>query len=127
MSVIDDFSFPSINRSMFLINMKKPYVDWANSLADRSDEEKERPHTIESLNQEPTCYLVPEIFDDYDLEAYIDHAWIMLFELQLSGWTTDDELWPKKRTMKMFNDWFEIKCGSLVIDLWGKEPLDYNE
>ena len=127
MSVIEDFDFPSVNRSMMMITVKQPYVDWANSLPDRSADEKKHPHKIESLNEDPICYLIPEIAMYDDFEAYIEHAWIMLFELQLSGWTTDNKLWPQLRTLKMFNDWFDVRCSSLILDLWGKDQLDYNE
>lgn len=125
--MIEDADFPSLNRSLLLLQVKQPYVDWANSLPDQSDSEKEKVLTVEAINEEPIVYLIPEIFDLTDFDLYIEHAWILLFELQLSGWTTNDTLWPKKRSKKMFHEWFEIKCSSLVIDLWGKEPLGYAE
>lgn len=125
--MIEDFDFPSINRSLLILNMGQPYADWANNLPDRTDGEKETLITVEFLNSEPTTYLIPEVFDDTEFDLYIEHAWILLFELQLSGWTTDKNLWPKKRTLKMFKEWFDIKCSSLVTDLWGKDPLGYSD
>lgn len=119
--------FPAINRSVLIINTKQPFIDWANSLPDRSEIEIEFPPTLEALNADSTAYLIPEIFDDMDLELYIEKSWILLFEMQLAGWTSDEKLWPKKRSLKVFNDWFGFKCSSLVVDTWGKEPLEYTE
>ncbi len=123
--MIDDTDFPAVNRSLLLIQMKQPYVNWANNISDRSKSEKETTHTLENINLEPQSYLIPEISDFEDFESFIDHSWRLLFELQLSGWSTDEKLWPQKRTKKMFNEWFDIKSSSLVIDLWGKDALGY--
>lgn len=117
--------FPSINRSVLIINLKQPYIEWTKTLPDRTDMEKESPPTVEELNADPATYLIPEMLDDADFETYIEHSWVLLFELQLSGWIMDEKLWPKKRTRKMFNDWFDLKYSSLVVDLWGKDPLEY--
>nr|BFD66495.1 hypothetical protein HAGR004_15170 [Bdellovibrio sp. HAGR004] len=117
--------FPSINRSVLIINLKQPYIEWTKTLPDRTDMEKESPPTVEELNADATSYLIPEMLDDADFETYIEHSWELLFELQLSGWIMDEKLWPKKRTLKMFNEWFDLKCSSLVVDLWGKDPLEY--
>jgi hypothetical protein len=119
--------FPSINRSLFVIRLKQPYVDWANALPDRSGTELESPHILEDLNEDAPAYLVPEIADYSEIDLSLDKMWIVLFEEMLSGWTTDEGLWPKKRTRKMFKEWFEITVHSLIKDLWGKEPLEYND
>lgn len=125
--MIEDADFPSINRSLITIELKQPYVDWINSLREEEELKKEIFYTVENINDELTSYLIPEILDPQDLEHYLEHAWILLFELQLSGWSLDETLWPKKRTRKMFNEWFEIKCATLVIDLWGRDPLKHQE
>ena len=117
--------FPSINRSILIVTLKQPYIEWTATLPDRTEVEIERPPTVEELNQDSTAFLIPEVMDDTDLELYIDRTWIMLFEIQLAGWTTDKRLWPKKRTRQMFNEWFDLKCSSLAVDLWTKEPLEH--
>jgi hypothetical protein len=122
-----DFEFPVVNRSLMLIIFRQPYVDWANQLPDRSESEHDEPHTIESINQEPTACLVPEIFDDDELEAFLERMWVPLFEKELASWCTDEKLWPKKRSFKMFTEWFEISFSSMVFDLWSKEPLDHTD
>jgi hypothetical protein len=36
--------------------------------------------------------------------------------MELSGWSIDENLWPKKRTFKIFREWFEIEPHSMVFD-----------
>jgi hypothetical protein len=124
---MDSFELPVVNRSLLIVFMKQPYVDWANQLPDRSVSEINAPLTLDSMNDDPAAYLVPEILDEDELEAFLERAWRMIFESQLSSWSTDQELWPKKLTPKMFIEWFEISFSFMVTDLWSKEELDYVE
>ena len=45
----------------------------------------------------------------------------------LAGWLTDPAGWPKQRTYKMFQEWFEIQMISVVEDLYLDEPLEVLE
>jgi hypothetical protein len=58
---------------------------------------------------------------------YLERSWILIFEMLLSDWTSDQELWPKRRTLKMFHAWFDIQCVSMVHDLWSKDRLKYTD
>ena len=118
---------PVVNRSLLIISMKQPFVDWANQLPDLSPLEKTSPHTLDEINQNPAAYLIPEIFDEDELEAYLERAWLLIFENQLMAWSTNQKLWPKKISLKLFLEWFEISFNSMVTDLWSKEELDYIE
>lgn len=119
--------FPTVNRSLVVIRKKQPYVDWANALPDRSENEIKNPITVDEINREPAAYLIPEILDDRDLDAYLDSMWIILFEMLLADWSLEPNWWPKKRSRKMFNNWFEISLHTMVYDMWGREPLDYTD
>ncbi len=121
----EEFELPVVNRSVMIVRAKKPFLDWARSLPERHPLEIKNPFTLEDINRDSAAYLIPEIYGDEELDAYLDRIWILLFEDQLNGWYTDRDTWPKKPSRKMFNDWFEIKIHSLVQDLWSKEPLDY--
>jgi hypothetical protein len=35
---------------------------------------------------------------------------------QLDGWYTDESVWPKDRTLKVFQQWFECRLHSVVLD-----------
>ncbi len=39
-----------------------------------------------------------------------------LFESELEEWYTDEKLWPKKRDIKLFHEWFEVECHTVIID-----------
>ena len=82
---------------------------------------------MNELNDEPSSYLIPEIFDEDELDLYLDRIWVLLFESLLAQWSTDESLWPKKRSKKMFSEWFDITLHSLVHDLWSKEKLGYSD
>ena len=106
-----------INRSLIILRPKQPFLDWAQSLDDES-----KDLTLESLNEDSTAYLIPEIWQDSDQEEFLRTCYEILFEEQLEGWWTDEAAWPKQRDLKMFLEWFEVEFHSLVFDLCD-EPI----
>ncbi|MCB9072867.1 MAG: hypothetical protein H6623_04530 [Bdellovibrionaceae bacterium] len=120
----NDFAPPQINRAALVLFMQQPCVDWVNSLPEEG-ESQEEALTIEEANMDPVTYMIPEIFDETDFALFLEKAWPLLFQMQLSAWTAEESLWPKKRTFDMFCDWFGFNFSSLVIDVWGQEELGY--
>ena len=55
-----------------------------------------------------------DVFRDFDL-FFVD---------QLLLWMTEEEDWPKNRTLQMFKAWFEIELHSVVEDLCDYEIVD---
>ena len=41
---------------------------------------------------------------------------MILFEQELEEWYVDEMLWPENRNRKMFNEWIEIECHSIILD-----------
>jgi len=121
----EEFDIPTVNRAALLITPKQPYADWANQLPDRSEGEIAQLHTPESMSDEPAVYLIPEppAHDNY---KYVNKNWAELFEMQLEGWYLDPDAWPTNRTKKMFDEWFDIKVSSLVLDL-GDGPIERDD
>lgn len=117
----EEVPIPMVNRAALIITPKQPYADWANQLPDRSDTEKQCPHTAESMKDEPDVYLIPEPPSDNNC-AYVNKNWAELFEIQLEGWSLNPDWWPADRTKKMFYEWFNVTVSSLVLDL-SDEPL----
>ena len=76
---------PVVNRSLLIISMKQPFVDWANQLPDLSPLEKTSPHTLDEINQNPAAYLIPEIFDEDELA----HHFAVATTLKLSDYSTN--------------------------------------
>src|SRR5260370_26931580 len=106
-----------INRSLIILRPRQPFLDWVCSLYDES-----KDLTLESLNEDSTVYLIPEIWEDSDREEFLKTCYDILFEEQLEGWWTDEIAWPQQRDLKMFLDWFEVEFHSLVFDLCD-EPI----
>jgi hypothetical protein len=109
-----------INRAAIILKYKAPFIKWMND----SDPYKDDPGiTIESVNIDRTVYLIRE--DDAEkLEEWISLNFKQLFESELEGWYTDESLWPKKRNKKLFNEWVEVQCHSVLIDTVGSKIVD---
>jgi hypothetical protein len=115
-----------INRGAVIIKYKQPYVDWARavgpnpmpsySLADANEHDGEMflVPTYESL--------LDPVDGHEDAVKWVEKRWKVFFEHFLEEWMLDDELWPKKRTLKMFREWFEVDYRSVVWDM-GHDPI----
>jgi len=109
-----------INRAAVILKYRAPFVKWAND----ADPYKDDPGTtIEEVNEDCTVYLIRE--DDAEkLEEWISLNFKALFESELEDWYTDESLWPKKRNRKLFDEWFEVQCHSVLIDTVGSAIVD---
>jgi hypothetical protein len=104
-----------INRAAVILKYKTPAVKWVND----ADPINDNPGiTMESVNEERTVYLItdedadtPDIFNQW-----IKKNFKALFENELEGWYTDERLWPKKRNLKTFYEWFKVDCHSVIVD-----------
>ena len=110
-----------INRAALILKYKEPAVRWINE----ADPYHDDPGiTLASLNDERTVYLISD--DDAEslesIERWIKRNVKALFESELEGWYTDPSLWPKKRTLKVFRDWFEVEYHTVLVDTVG-EPI----
>lgn len=74
--------------------------------------------TIEDTNDERTIYLISD--EDGDtretVERWLETNYSELFEAELEGWYSDPGLWPENRTLKLFKEWFEVECHTVLID-----------
>lgn len=99
-----------INRSLLILKPKQPFLDWASSL----DEEGKR-FTREEMVQDSIAYLIPELWEDADQKEFLKSGYDILFDEQLSGWWTDEAAWPKERSLKMFQEWFELEFSQSSV------------
>ena len=107
-----------INRAAIMLKYNQPAIDWINAAYPITDGEK---MTLEEVNHERTVFLIRD--EDADTPDIVN-KWIKLnyenlFENELFSWYADESLWPRKRTLKMFKQWFEVECHTLVVDLVG--------
>jgi len=94
-----------LNRSIAIIKIKEPFLDWVKSLPTSNGK-----ITLAEINFNNTNYLLPEYDNDEEKEEIIFHYFDMIFERQLQEWGTIlPERWPKTRDFKTFKEWFDIE------------------
>ena len=109
-----------VNRAAIILKCKEPFIRWLNE----SDPYNDNPGiTLESVNDDRTVYLI----DDHDaenVEEWISLNFKQIIESELEGWYTDDSLWPKNRNRKLFDEWFNVECHSVILDTVGTKIID---
>lgn len=100
-----------IDRSLMVVRPKQPFLDWVQSV------DYDKDLTLELVRDEPTAYLIPQLWDDAEQAAILEWCYEEVFEAELESWYTDPDLWPQERDLKMFLDWFDVEFHSLVFDL----------
>ena len=106
----------SVNRTAVVIKPRQPFVDWLNSVPDEDID-----FTLEQISTDNITFLIPEQDDPKDAKKYIRKRFEQIFEFELWGWITTEELWPKNRNWKMFQEWFSIEIHSEIFDLVDEE------
>ena len=89
--------------------------------------------TLDDVNDDNEAFLVPS-FDSPidpidgtpDAVKWVEKHWRMFFDHILGSWILNEDEWPKKRTLKMFREWFDVEYRSMVWDM-GHEPLMIDE
>lgn len=113
----------TINRHLFILLPKQPALDWIL----RVDPEPQNL-TLDALRRDQDAFLLPDSFvGPEDAQRWIQGRWKNLFENFLIGWYTEDAWWPKKRTLDMFNEWFDIQYHSMVWDMAADEPIEHED
>jgi hypothetical protein len=104
-----------INRAAVILRYKEPAVAWINKA---DPYKKNTVVNIESANEERTVYLIRDRDADTpaDVEKWINLNYDALFESELDSWYSDEELWPKDRSIKLFRKWFDVECHTVIVD-----------
>lgn len=100
-----------LNRCVLIAKAKQPFAEWIHSLPEPAD------ITLAQLNEDGIAYLLPEPDDDDDLESLLPQCFDLLFEAELALWCTNEEEWPKDRSLEAFRAWFDVELRSIVLDL----------
>ena len=101
-----------INRSALILKSKEPFVRWINE----ADPYEDDPGiSIENVNKDRMVYLITDE-DGENVEEWVSLNFKTLFENELEGWYADETLWPKKRDLKTFQEWFDVECHTVIID-----------
>jgi hypothetical protein len=96
---------------------------WINE-ADPSD--RDPGITQAKVNDERTIYLISDANCDGPkaVDSWIRANHRVLFENELEGWYTDPDLWPKKRDLRTFRQWFQVEAHSVIEDTVGGPIVD---
>jgi hypothetical protein len=109
----------TLNRHMITLVHKQPFLDWLMS----ADPHPLTSITLDSLRNDSPAYLIPDDVDGTeDAVKWVEKRWRMFFEYILSEWLIDESLWPKKPSLKMFREWFDVEFHSMIWDL-GTAPF----
>ena len=104
---------PMVNRCAILLTPKAPYIAWANSL----DEDGPRYEDLDERDTDSrSIYLGPDVEEPGDAARFIDRNFSVFFEEWLESWSLDENQWPKRRTRKMFREWFDVRVFEIVHD-----------
>jgi hypothetical protein len=71
--------------------------------------------------------LIPPFDTVPEIEKYVQKLKPYLFRQQLNAWCTEPRWWPKNRSSKEFDNWFDIKISELVFDIAAKDPLLHDD
>ena len=102
----------ALNRSVLMAKPREPYLAWVHSL-----DEEGKEFSLDHLRQEGTAFLIPELEEPADEEAFLESSYDALFEYLLAGWVNDPTVWPKERDLQTFREWFDLEFSSLALDL----------
>ena len=101
-----------LNRTALTVIPKQPYINWANALDDDGPK-----LDINDPHSEPTVYLTDEVADNAVLTRTLRRHYAQIFEYELSNWHLVKTDWPRKRDFRTFQDWFDVRVSTIVLDL----------
>ena len=100
-------SVPTINRMATIVEPKEPYLNWARSVDDDGLIDKMSRAGLTSV------YLIEE---EEPADRALRRHWDWIFEEKLHSWSRNRGEWPKKRTYKIFREWFDVRLVELILD-----------
>ena len=106
------------NRAVITISPNEPFLRWVQT-ADANSAHI----TMEDINEASHAYLVDDSEDGSEPDSLVRKNFKSIFEEELSGWYTDESMWPQKRDLKTFRQWFTVTVHGIVLDLGKKPPV----
>jgi hypothetical protein len=112
----------AISRSAVVVRPAQPFLDWLHRVDPTS------AHlTLKDLRLEPTIYLLRDWETDEQALKHFAHVSNGIFEEELNGWYRDPSVWPEKRDLNRFLQWFECGFHSMVIDVCDNKCLRHTD
>lgn len=120
--------FPDINRAALIVTPKQPFLDWLVYNSKKYDSSKNE-FKQEDLKTEgfdsKNVYLIPSYDKIGKYEKFVRRNFSEIFEHELCDWYTEPEMWPEKRTWKVFKEWFNYEIQTMVFDTASNKPIEY--
>lgn len=102
-----------LNRTAITLVGAEPYREWT---AIRDSDFATGTLSVARAKIYGSAFLLPEFELEEELQEWVEDNFAWLFEFQLAAWTTDEEVWPKDRSLAAFRRWFPVEVHSLVVD-----------
>lgn len=101
-----------INGNIILLLPRQPALNWIVSLEPMQCDDL----TLGGIRQKQGAFLVAEgkVQTLEDAQRWIERRWCEHFTEFLNTWSTDADLWPKRRTRAMFRAWFNVQFHSMI-------------
>lgn len=99
-----------VDRSAAVLKPRQPFLDWLTHLPDNDIE-----LSLDEIRSDCTVVMIPEVTEPEDGIAHIDDIADKLFEMELASWVADESLWPQKRNLKLFWEWFDVEDRKSVV------------
>ena len=109
-----------VNRLAIIVYARQPMVDWINEVQPLDGKE----WTVDSLRDTPMVFLIsndPTLDSGDGMLKYLKDP---IFGCWLEDVEEDEAKWPKDRSWKVFQKWFECVVVHPVIDLERKDPIE---
>ena len=100
------YFYDTINRNAIVVTPKQALFDWINGIYPESP-------VSGNDDDEGTVYLD----SNEAVEKWLSRNFDDIFQNELNNWHQDENDWPKKRTFKMFKEWFTYNIHSMVLDM----------
>jgi hypothetical protein len=113
----------TINRRLVFVVPKQAAFDWIVAV-----DPLPLSLTLEQVRSELDGYLVSQeqVETTEDAQRWVYRRWEMFFEQFLNEWYSDETLWPKQRSLKMFKEWFDIRYHAMLWDMLD-EPIEHED
>jgi hypothetical protein len=102
-----------LDRFVAIVRPHQPFLDWLNGVPDLEALEL----SLEQIQSDCTALIIPEFDDEDEAVAFVCKLWEDLFEAELGAWTEDRALWPQKRSMEIFIEWFAVEIHTTVVEI----------
>jgi len=109
-----------LNRSAITLLAKAPFAQWIATLPE--GDELNQPTSLEELRREGNIYLISEAEQESDFIKVLSVQWDDLWTNELAAWDEFEDHWPENRSLKGFQEWFDITYQVMAFDV-SPEPL----